>query len=239
MSLHPLCVSLGIVRGRRRVREASGGSVLPQPCFRTLLSRSRPRPWSWSWSGPLSCWIHLIGWPFLYGRSKAHAVAGILGGVSVVVISQLGCAVQQAAVSGVISRRLKSWIGRCLLTLRCPGEGVELGVVGMGHPGRGAGIVAACPWAWHCARGNGTAGGSWGSAGSGTGWSAVWVRGAELSLVVDGTGLGARLIVGGGSDVVVAVGWILRSEGGILVLLSHYLSCLSEQQHWCLSGKDT
>lgn len=29
-------------------------------------------------------------------------------------------------------------------------------------------------------------------------------------MVVDGTGLGARFVMGGGSDVVVAVGWILE-----------------------------
>lgn len=154
MSLHPLCVSVGIVRGRRRVGKASGASILPQPCFRTLLSRPWPLP------GPLSRWIHLVGWPFLYGWGKAHAVAGILGGVSVVVIGQLGCAVQQATVSGVISRRLKRWIGRCLLALCRPREGVELGVGGMGHPGGWAGVVAACPGTWHCAGGNCTAGGS-------------------------------------------------------------------------------
>ena len=217
MSLHPLCVSLGIVRGRRRVREAGGGSVLSQPCFRTLLALSWPWPWSWSWSwswsrprpGPLSCWIHLISRPFLYGRSKAHAVAGILGGVSVVVVRQLGGALQQAAVSGVISGRLKGRVGRRLLALRHPGEGVELGVGGVGHPGWGAGVVAACPGTWDSAGGNGTAGAGRGSAGSGSHGSGVLVGRAELALVVDGSGLGARLVVGGGSDVVVAVGRIL------------------------------
>lgn len=199
MSLHPLCVSLGIVRGWRWVGEASGAPILCQPSLRTLLPLT----------APLSCWIHLIGWPFLYGWSKTHAVAGILGGVSIVVISQLGCAVQQATVPGVISRWLKSWVGRRFLALCHPGEGVELGIVGMGHPWRGAGVVAPCPWPWHCTGGNGTACCTWGSAGGGTGRSAIWVRRAKLSLVVDGTRLGARLIVGGGSDIVVAVGWIL------------------------------
>lgn len=207
VSLHSLCVSVGIVRGRRRVREASRGSVLPQPRFRTLL----PRPRSRSWSGPLSCWVHLIRRPFLYGGSKAHAVAGVLGGVPVVVIWQLGGAVQQAAVpSWIITRRLEGRVLGALLALRRPGEGVEMGVGGVGHPGGWAGVVAARSGARHCARGDGTAGcGGGGSAGSRTGWSGVGVRRAELSLVVDHTGLGAGLLVGGGSDVVVAVGWIL------------------------------
>lgn len=217
MSLHPLRVSVGIVRGWRRVREASWASVLPQPCFRTLLCRARP------WTCPLSCWIHLIGWAFLYGWSKAHAVAGILGGVSVVVIGKLGCAVQQATVSGVISRRLKSWIGRCLLALCHPGEGVELGIGGMRHPGRGTGVVASSPWTWHCAGGHCTTGRCWRPAGCGTSRSAVWVRGPKLSLVVHGVRLGARLVVGGGSDVVVAVGWILRSQTRLLSFQAYFL----------------
>lgn len=206
MSLHPLRVSVGIVRGWRRVREASWASVLPQTCFRTLLSRAGP------WTCPLSCWIHLIGWAFLYGWSKAHAVAGILGGVSVVVIGELGRAVQQATVSGVISRRLKSRIGRCLLALCHPGEGIELGVGGMRHPGRRTGVIASSPWTWHGAGGHCTTRGCRRPTGGGTSWSAVGVRGPKLSLVVDGMRLGARLIVGGGSDVVVAVGWILWSQ---------------------------
>lgn len=166
MSLHPLRVSLGIVRGRRRVGEASGASVLRQARLRTLL----PRP------GPLSSWIHLIGWPLLYGRSEAHAVAGVLRRVAIVVVRQLGGAVQQAAVPGVIPRRRKSRVGRRFLALRHPGEGVELGVGGMGHPGRGARVVTACSRAWHRAGRNGAAGCSRGSAGGGAGWSAVGVR---------------------------------------------------------------
>lgn len=215
MSLHPLCVSVGIVRGWRWVRETSGTSILPKPCFRTLLSRSRSR----SWPSPLSCWIHLIGWPFFYGRSKAHAVAGILGGVSIIVIWHLGWAVQQATVSSwIICRWLKSRIGWSLLALCCSGEGVELGVGGVGHPRGWAGVIAARPWAWHCAGWNCTTGSSWGAAGGGTGWSAVWVLWAKLSLVVDHSRLGARLVVGGCSDVVVAVGRILWSKRRIITL---------------------
>lgn len=215
MSLHPLRVSVGIVRGRRRVREARWASVLPQPCFRTLRCRA------WPWTGPLSRWIHLIGGAFLYGWSKAHAVAGILGGVSVVVIGQLGCAVQQATVPGVISRWLKSWIGRRLLALCHPGEGVELGVGGVRHPGGRTGVVASSPRTWHCAGGHCTPGRRWRPAGRGTSRSAVGVWGPKLSLVVDGVRLGSRLVVGGGSDVVVAVGWVLRWQRRRLRLWRH------------------
>lgn len=202
VSLHSLCVSVGIVRGRRRVREASRGSVLPQSRFRTLLPRPR--------SCPLSCWIHLIGRPFLYGGNEAHPVAGVLGGVPIVVIRQLGGAVQQAAVpSRIISRRLKSRVRGGLLALRRPREGVEMGVGGVGHPGWRAGVVAARSGARHCAWGDGTAGCSGGYTGCSAGWSAVGVRRAKLSLVVDDTGLGTGLLMGGGANVVVAVGWIL------------------------------
>lgn len=84
-----------------------------------------------------------------------------------------------------------------------------MGVGGMGHPGWWAGVVAACPGARHRAGGDCTASGRRRSARGGAGRSAVRIRRAELSLVVDDTGLRPRLFVGGGSDVVVAVGWIL------------------------------
>lgn len=203
MCLHPLRVSLGIVRGWRWVGETSGASVLRQSHLRTLLA----------WPRPLSCWIHLIGWPFFYGWSKAHSVARVLGGVSIVIVGQLGCAVQQAAISGVISRGLQSWIGNCFLALCRPGEGVELGISCMGHPGRGSGVIAARPGAWYCTGGNSTAGSSRGPAGGCAGGSAVWIGWTELSLVVDGPGL----VVGSGSHVVVAVGWILRLKGIMLI----------------------
>lgn len=153
MSLHPLCVSLRIVRGWRRVGKAGGAAVLPQPCFRTLLSRSRPLP------ATLPRRVHLIGRSFLYGRSKAHAVVWILRRVPVVVVGQLRCAVQQAAVTRVIPRGLKGWVRGGLLALCGPGVGVELGVGGVGHPGRWTGVVAARPGARHRAGGDGGAGG--------------------------------------------------------------------------------
>lgn len=211
MSLHPLCVSLGVVGGWRGVWKASGASILSQPRFRTLLSSS------WAWARPLSCCIHLIGWRFLYGRSEAHAVGGVLGGVSIVVIRKLGCAVKQTTVSPrVISRWLERCVGRRLLTLRSSGKGVELSIGGVGHPGRWAGIIAACPRSWHRAGGNCTAGGRRISTGSGAREHAAWVLWAEVALVVDDTSLGTGLVMRGGSDIVVAVGRILFFRKGNL-----------------------
>lgn len=95
--------------------------------------------------------------------------------------------------------------------MSCPGEGVELGVSGVRHPGGGAGVVTPCPGTWNHAGGDGPAGCSW-STGDGARLPAGRVGRAELPLVVDGPGLGSYFIVGGGVNVVVAVGWILRSE---------------------------
>lgn len=204
MSLHSLCVSLGIVRRWGWVREASGTPILHQACFRTLLSSSWPRP------RPLSCRIHLVGRPLLYGRSEAHTVAGILGGISIGIIWQLGWAVKQATVSSrVISWWWKRRIWRSFLPLWCPREGVELGIGCMGHPGGRAWVIASCPRTWHRAGRNCTTNCSWRTAWSCSAWSGVGVGRAKLSLVVDDTGLGSRLIMGGGSNVVVAISWIL------------------------------
>lgn len=96
-----------------------------------------------------------------------------------------------------------------MLALRRPGEGVELGIAGMGHPGGGARVVAARTGARHSAGGHSATWRTRRSAGGGSGRAAARIGGAELPLVVDDPGLGARLVVGGGSDVVVAVGWVL------------------------------
>lgn len=200
MSLHSLCVSLGIVRGRGRVGETSGGSVLGQARLRALLTRH----------GTLSSWVHLIGGPLLDGRCKAHAVGGVLGRVAVVVVGQLGVTVQQPAVAGVVPRRRQCRVGCRLLALRHPGEGVELGVGGVGHPGRRPRVVAARSGAWHCAGGDGaTGGGGWSAGGGAAGRPTAGIGGAELALVVDGPGLGTSLLVRCGSDVVVSISWIL------------------------------
>lgn len=209
MSLHSLCLSLGIVRGRGRVGEASGASVLRQARLGALLPRH----------GPLSSWVHLIGGPLLYGGGEAHAVGGVLGGVAVVVVGQLGVAVQQATVPGVFPRRRQGRVGCRLLALRHPGQGVELSVGGVGHPGRRPRVVAARPGARYCAGGDGAAGGGGRSAGgAGTGRPTAGVGQAELPLVVDGPGLGTSLLVGGGSHVVVAISWILPSDYRVRLL---------------------
>lgn len=200
MSLHSLCVSLGIVRGRGRVREASGASVLRQARLGALLTRH----------GPLSSWVHLIGGSLLDGRGKAHAVGGVLGRVAVVVVGQLRVTVQQATLARVVARRRQCRVGCRLLALRHPGEGVELGVGGVGHPGRRPRVIAARPGTWYCAGGDGGGGGGgWSAGGGGASRPTARVGGAELPLVVDGPGLGASLLVSGGSDVVVAISWIL------------------------------
>lgn len=206
MSLHPLRVSLGIVRGWRWVRRTSRASILCQFCLRTLLA----------WPSPLSRWIHLICRSFLYGRGKAHAIAGVLWGISIVVTRQLIGAIKQTTVSRIISWWLKSGIWRHFLNMCCPGEGVELGISGMRHPGRGTRVITSCSWTWNYTGRNSTTDCSWWSTCYSTGLPAGGVWRAKLSLVVYGSGLGSYFIMGGGMNIVVAICWILWLEEKVI-----------------------
>lgn len=199
MSLHPLCVSLWIVRRWRWVGRTSRASILCQSCLRTLLA----------WPDPLSRWIHLICWPFLYGWGKAHAITGVLWGISIVVIRQLIRVIKQTTVSSIISWWLKSWIWRCFLSMCCPGEGVKLGISGMRDPGRWTGVITPYSWTGNYTGRNSTTGCSWWSTRGSTGLSVGWVWWAKFSLVVNGSGLWSYFIMRGGMNIVVAIGWIL------------------------------
>lgn len=196
MSLHPLRVFLGIVRGWRGVGRTGRAFILFQSCLRTLLA----------WPSPLSCWIHLICWHFLCGRGKA--IAGVLWGISIVVIRQLIGAIKQTTVSRIISWWLESWIW----SMRGPGEGVELGISGMRHPGMGTGVITPCSWTRNYTGRDSTTGCNWWSTKGSTRLPNGWVWWTKLSLVVYGSGLGLYFIMGGGMNIVVAISWILWLE---------------------------
>lgn len=241
MSLHPLRVSLGVVWLRRWIREAGGATVLPQTGLRTPRLPRLPR--SWPRSASLSRWIHLVGWSLLYGRCKAHAVGGVLGGVSVVIVAELGGAVHQAAVPGIVRRRGQGRVWSGLLALRGPGVGVELGVGGVGDPGGRTWVVAASSGAWNSAGRHWSTGRCLWAAGGGAGRTAAGVRGSELSLVMDLARLGPGLFVGGGSDVVVAIGWVLGSERTLSFLFFleflgiYYIFTLRDRSVFCKNNR--
>lgn len=168
VSLHPLRMpAVGVVRVLRGVGEASGAAVLPQSSLRPCGSRAAgthanpraPHPWSNGRSHP----IHFVGRAGLQGRQagwgETHAIGLVVRRVAVIVVSQLGSGVQEAALSLEIAGD-GGGVSWRLLALAAPGEGVELGIADVGKSRWGPGIVAGL----RSARGGERTGGDGGSA---------------------------------------------------------------------------
>lgn len=225
VSLHPLRMSaVGVIGVLGGVGEAGGAAVFPQASLRS--GRCRGTPWSHAYpmarqpgSHPRSHPVHLVRGGRLQGRqaggSEAHAVGLVMRRVAVVVVGQLGGGVHEAAVAREV-RSHRGGVGRGLLVLASAGEGVELGVADVGESGGGARVVARLgpprgrQWARRdggssAGRGSGAAG----AAADGCGAPRCSGRGAIVGVKHGGAGGRASLVVGGGSNVVVAVGGVL------------------------------
>lgn len=138
--------------------------------------------------------------------------------VAVIVVSQLGSRVQEAALPWEIAGD-GGGVSRRLLALASPGEGVELGIADVGKSRRGSGVIAGLRSArggertWGnrssaarcCSRATGTAA-------DGRGSTRSSCRRAVVGVVHGGAGRRAAFVVGGGSHVVIAVGGVLNKR---------------------------
>lgn len=136
-------------------------------------------------------------------------------GVAVIVVSQLGSGVQEAALSWEIAGD-GGRVSRRLLALASPGEGVELGIADVGESGRGPGVIAGLRSARRGERtwGNRSSAASCRSRATSTaadGRRSTWssCRRAVVGVVHGGAGRRAAFVVGGGSHVVITVGGVL------------------------------
>lgn len=149
--------------------------------------------------------------------------------VSVVVVSQLGSGVHEAAVAREVASHGGGVCRGLLLALAATGEGVELGIADVGQSGGGARVVARLGSARGRQR---TRRNRRSSAGCGSGpagaaadrCSAPWgaCRRAVVGVMHGGAGGRTSLVVGGGSHVVVAIGGVLiKIEKDIMNIAYH------------------